>query len=1043
MDITHWSEVNNPAARKANAKAWSDKFRADDIDPSMSVTIPLFIADSGLLTNLKRGFSQLWSKTKEQSFGALTLSQITDVMSDVLPTLKTQYLKMKRLMDVERNQWLERGGDVATKRQKLSKDENGNLSELQQEATLAGVDPSQAKYRPIFTEAAAEKRKADIAADMDRNPENTTSYEELLSEIDRIMKEESTREKRFYELKQQYNELPQAAKEVFNGERDYHNTYLDAKQAELELWIEKMPASAATKGKLIGQIKLRYETARIRSPYFPLSRFGDFWVKTKMDGTTAFDMFESEAEQKAFIKEVEGDGGIVTGHGKNFAGQTQQEGVPIAFVAEVDKLISEMGDGTGNDSVRHAIYQLYLQTLPEVSARKHHMRRRKIKGFYADQSRAFAHSVQHTANEIARIKYSSDMAEVLANNERAIKAASSDSQYQRLLDDIEIMSEYLDEAEDLSMEEINTYIASNGNLNHIARWEKFKKFKTDYTREGIADKIKLYKQALEDADTIKLKGAQTFAADAMREMNQSHKALMNPNSHWIAQALNSLGFAWFLGLTPAAAMINMVQTPVVAMPLIAAKYGWQRTSKNFARATHDFFTKTQDGKLSVLGSNLSEKEKEAFKFWYDVGLLENTLSHDTAGISDAGIERGTFKQKAMNVMSFMFHHAERANREITALAAYRAAVEFYTDGRTLNNREKEAIHQRAIQEANDLTWDSHLDYTSNNRARFLRGNVMRVVAQFKQYSQGISYLYVRQFVKAFRNENPAVRAEAKKALIGMVTMQISIAGVLGLPVVGIVIGFMQALQDIFGDDDDPMDIKGELRQALADVIGKTGGVAVTKGLVNAFTPFNIHDRLTLDGLFYRGDNRELEGRDQAYSFLKNVLGTQATILVENPLVAVSLASRGNYDRALEQIMPKFMKDIFKASRYAREEAKTLGGYTIKDMTFGESLGQLMGFSSSNLSEYYEQNNAVTKVENQQKTRRSRLIADKVEADKAGNGREVQLKINEWNKANPNNLITHLNIKQSKKSRQRYEDSRIDGRTVSKRYTGDKYDFGDF
>jgi hypothetical protein len=47
--------------------------------------------------------------------------------------------------------------------------------------------------------------------------------------------------------------------------------------------------------------------------------------------------------------------------------------------------------------------------------------------------------------------------------------------------------------------------------------------------------------------------------------------------------------------------------------------------------------------------------------------------------------------------------------------------------------------------------------------------------------------------------------------------------------------------------------------------------------------------------------------------------------------------------------------------------------------------------------------------------------------------EAQADIDAWNKKNPNNKITNLNIKQSEKSRERYSNSYVDGRYVAKRY----------
>ena len=113
--------------------------------------------------------------------------------------------------------------------------------------------------------------------------------------------------------------------------------------------------------------------------------------------------------------------------------------------------------------------------------------------------------------------------------------------------------------------------------------------------------------------------------------------------------------------------------------------------------------------------------------WHDEGLLDKTLSHDLAGMAESGIDTGSARHRAMKAAAWTFHHAERANREITAVATYRAA------------RKKGMSHQAAMELAENITWDAHFDYTVPNRARFMRGNAMGVITQFKRYSQNITF----------------------------------------------------------------------------------------------------------------------------------------------------------------------------------------------------------------------------------------------------------------------------------------------------------------
>jgi hypothetical protein len=193
----------------------------------------------------------------------------------------------------------------------------------------------------------------------------------------------------------------------------------------------------------------------------------------------------------------------------------------------------------------------------------------------------------------------------------------------------------------------------------------------------------------------------------------------------------------------------------------------------------------------------------------------------------------------------MFHHAERANREITALATYRAAI------KVGQNQEQAQLT------AELLTEKTHLNYGSYNRARFMRGNMMRVATQFKQYSQGITYLYVNEFKKAFKGASPEEKAEARRALTGMLALQFAVAGSLGLPLASTIKSAVQALMDL--DDDDSRDVEAEYRQFLADNLGKTGGKIVAKGFLDVITPLSIHGRLTMSDLWIRSSNRELEG----------------------------------------------------------------------------------------------------------------------------------------------------------------------------------------
>ena len=995
------------------------------------------INDSALANSAKSTFYKLWSATKEQSFGAITLRQLSEVSSKVLPLIRDKYMPLKQLMEVAQNTWQHKGGAILDDRSKLSEADNIALSDVQHDATMNSVDPSKSEYLPRWTKDSAAKKIAVIKERAKWRGGEGHTIAKFIDEVKQINHEllnEPEREAAFNELQPRYQALPATAKKVYIAQRDYHKEMLEDRMRILEdrLGTENMPL--ATKTSLMTVLKDKFETAQLASPYFPLARFGKFWVYSSVDEDVSFDMFESEKEQQQFIEQLKADGSSIRGVGKNLENLQNIDGVSASFVAEVDGLIQKAGSGKVVDDLRHGIYQLYLESLPDISSRKSFIQRKKIAGFHKDQHRAFAHAVEHGSSEIARLEYGYQLAESVTGLERQVSMAQSGYELKQAKTEVEQLKTYLTDAVGMKLDEIKRKTQKldiEKDADELILWKAYQKFKADYKDHQIEKVITQLNDDIAASSKIRKSGSNVFASDALNELRKSHDALMKPNSHWIASGLNSLGFAWFLGLTPAAAVVNLFQTPVVSLPVAAAKYGWSNVSKEMSKATKDFFS--SDGKrISVENSDLTVNEKAAFKSWYGEGLLDKTLAHDIAGMAESGIDNGTFKHKLMNVLSFSFHHAERANREITALAVYRAAIN------------KGHSHVDAVKSASDLVWKTHFDYTSTNRGRFMRGNVMRVVTQFKQYSQGITYLYTRTALQAF-NENATVeeKAEARKALIGMVGMQSAIAGSFGLPLSGLIIGLAQALEDLAGDDDDPRDVKAEIRVLLDRIGGKTFSHAVSKGLIDAYTPWSVHGRLGHGDLWFRTSDRELEGRDQAYDVLKAILGPMATILIENPLVAKQLASDGHFERASEYMMPKALKDTLKGARFFTEDYRSIRGYLQKDASWSEIAGQVVGFASSDMSEIYEQNTAVSNTMRRRQDRRSALIDAMVQArQEKKSTSEIRLQIREWNKENPKSRITSSTIQKSIKTRGSRSKNMKNGLYVNKRDRDlqDRYEF---
>jgi len=1009
------------------------------------------IKESEVADHIKTAVGRTKSGAQAQSFGLLTLRQIADLTKEVLPEIKGRYVKNVHAMDTEKNKRLSDAGEIATDWAKLDKKISNEMSDLMHDSTIAGVDGAEHYVKAIDIDEANDKIKAIQEKIRGRAGDNKASMFREIEELRMMIAFEKKRKVAYPEIKARFNKLAKKSSDaasIYRKSRNHHEKHFEDTLEALKQRIGDSEASPEVKKNLIAALRLKFESLQAQAPYFPLARFGDYWVQTENGDDTAFNMFESEAEQEVFKQQMRQDGVNILGSGKQLENLSEVDGVSAEFITEVDTLISGLGDVPMVNDLRDSVYQLYLNSLPDVSARKHFIHRKKTKGFHQDQLRAFAKKSLHDANSLAKLKFGHKLQETLTESKEVIDIASSKIKRAKAEKLIEWINEYLNA--DMSMDDINTDLSNSTDEDETAMLLQFKKWKKSYSDAAINELADKTERLLELARNIK-PDQRTFAVNALDELRKSYKDMMNPKVHPLAQKLNSVGFAWFLGLTPAAAMVNLTQTPVVSLPILASKVGWGKASKYMLEATKIFgknmHLKKKKGDslingLSIKGE-LKGDELQAFNDWIDSGLLDVTLAHDLAGLSDEGILTNTGKHKIMNVLSFGFHHAERMNREITALASYRAG------------KEKGMNHNEAVQFAADLVLDSHFDYTSSNRARFMRGNVARVVTQFKQYSQNLTYLYARTIQQAYKGSTPEEKAEAKKALRGMLIMQFSVAGTLGMPMAGVAMGMAQVLSDVFGDDDEFDDVEGDYRQLLADLVtditgsqdtGNKFSHVMSKGFVDAFTPFSVSGRLSASDLWVRGSNRELERESKMWDWAKTILGPMSGLLIENPVRAMGYLADGHNERALETMMPKAIKDSMKALRYSIDGVENLRGDKIKeDYSIAEGVGQLMGFASSEISEVYAQNNAISRVKMKRDKRRSSLLSAAANARIDKDISEFQSiwdEIKAFNKNNPNRKILMKNVIQSIKGKNRRSKNTENGMYIPKRNRdiANKYQF---
>lgn len=507
------------------------------------------------------------------------------------------------------------------------------------------------------------------------------------------------------------------------------------------------------------------------------------------------------------------------------------------------------------------------------------------------------------------------------------------------------------------------------------------------------------------------------------EMRKRHEAVMNPNPSKLAQALTGFGFLWMMGMSPASAIVNLSQTVMVAYPVMAAKWGYADAARELLRASKQIGLKVGE-KFNTIEDSLNEDEKAAFQKAVDYGVIDLSQAHDLAGVAngDPGLA-GSAWQKVMDKASWLFHHAEKFNRQVTFVAAYRLAKQAGADS------------EAAFEQAKKATYDGHFDYAAQNRPRFMMGNVAKVVFLFKQYSQNILYALGRNAYLAFKGDK-----EARKTLAGLLVSHAMASGILGLPFVSTLLAVASMLGS---DDDDPWDAEAALRNMLADTFGDKAGEVMAKGF-SRLTPLDVSGRLGLNQLIFPDIQDGLAGKKWAESL---VVGSTGAVVGAGIGAAdgVQKILDGRYMEGLESMLPVAIRNPLKAVRYATDGQVDKSGITVKDdFNLFELAGQAAGFRSSDLALKQEGKSAVYRRDRALSAARAKILSAMAKAvmeQDAAALRELRSVVAQWNRKHPERAIKSENIMSSVRNRQRRVAGAKDGIYLSDKHSDARTDGG--
>jgi hypothetical protein len=713
-------------------------------------------------------------------------------------------------------------------------------------------------------------------------------------------------------LNKMWDGLSDKAKEIYVDVRDYYKSNFDLYRLLLNNRIDamKIPGDAADpdtpKGKLMAEIKKMYETAKGLSPYFPLMRYGDYWLRVGSGKKKEFYMFESVVDREMFMRqrvrdlqkdgdtrsmaEMKADEDIETGNDLKGLRDKSTTNDTAPLLKQIFELIGDGISETDAETLKDQIYQLYLTTMPEQSFRRQFIHRKGTAGFSGDALRNFITSSTNMANQLARLKYGPTMLREVDAAKESLKGNPEKDKLEMLVDEL-----------------------------------------------GNRVQLEVYPPAVDSV----AQSAANFA--------------------------NKSAFLYFM-TSVKTAVVQFSSLPIFGAPVLMSRHSPAAVAAEMGKMMlifNDVGVIDKDGNLKQLSLansrrvKMNEEEQLAIEAMTDRGVSEITMAYDLMDRRNTPSTKysGAWKS-ATNMMGGLFHHVERLNREVMFMTSFRLS------------RKEGMSFDDAVDQAVKDTYDALGNFSEQNRARVMRGPLGRTLLQFKTFPAFVTTYLARNAYRMMAGMDAAAKKEAATQFFGTLFMSGLLAGYVGIPgisaAMGAVQGIINAMRD--EDDEDPLeerDLEFWGRSVfIPEFFGEAqiGGYKISdildSGLIDTVSGYAMSNSLSMNNMWMPElkEQRSLEDTVQEYAL--SLMGPFASLALNQIPSGVRLMQEGKTMQGLERLLPAALRQPLTAVRYSEEGATTSTGRVIREpeeFTKAQLLAQAAGARTTGLASAQEAN----------------------------------------------------------------------------------------
>lgn len=723
-------------------------------------------------------------------------------------------------------------------------------------------------------------------------------------------------------MQNDWEKIGPAGRQLYRRMRDTYKAMYDEIREAIGARIDATAMNDTEKAAVKREVLARLAERGQITPYFPLTRNGDYWLSYTAPGRggkpdTYVSAFESERERERFVEMLEKQEGVDVNSINRFSQLSKMDYKDVAPNSFVNGVLKIMDVNKVDADAKEQVLRLFLSTLPETSFAQAFQKRQNRLGYKRDAIRALREKAFSMSRQLSNMKYAAKLTDLRDELRQEADAAGRGEGAK----DNKLQKAYLNELEERIQFAISpttnkaTQLATSIGFNWLLGF-------------NVSSAVVNLTQV--PLIVLPYLGGKYGLNESMKAIQQAYKVYARS------------GFERSVTILPKEGGED-VKVTEQAMPAL----------DNF-----DFEAlEAKDPKKYADILRLRTLAEEASK----AGQLNRSTFYDVLEV-----DGGKSPMKVFNAASgFLFHHGERMNRQVSMIAAYNLELDRLNkkgakleDGRLaseLSAKEKEVYAANQAIYATEMT---NGGTAAASAPRIAQGAIGKVLFMFKRYGVSMYYLLFKSAREMLQSQDPEVRKQAMKQLAGIYGTAAIFAGLQGLPLFGV----LSMIYNMFADDDE---------EDFATVVRAGTNELAYKGLVNYLTNLDIAARVGLGDLIFR-ENQMSSGSASMADTVAELLGGPVYGIASKIQRGVNMIGDGEVARGVETMVPTALGNVLRSVRFGTEGANTLRGDPIVgDIGPWNSFAQMFGFAPADYTKQLEMNaklKGIDKAANEDKTK---------------------------------------------------------------------------